>query len=325
MPQSGDGTPSCRFTYGFGPFAFCSDIELPELPVLSVAQDIPVRVMLGATPQAVEHPTFAGQFCTASHSEFLLRIPDIADYYVSNGSEITVQPCPHAAPLDVRGFLLGNVFAVLCHQRRLLPLHASAVRMGGGVVAFLGASGAGKSTLAAYLSGAGYPVVSDDICLLDPSAPAESRVIPVAPWLKLWRASLEALGHSTDDLQQTFTDEDKFRLPASRFPAFSEAEAGITSGGEGRLPLRAVIVLERREVGSPRLGATLEVLRPVQAIAQMMQFTYQAFLLDWLGLKAEHFTSCGKGLEGATAYTCIRNWTFDSLPDVLDCLQKEFP
>ena len=66
---------------------------------------------------------------------------------------------------------------------------------------------------------------------------------------------------------------------------------------DDRLSLRAVVILAKREVGGNN-GVTLAPLTPVQAIGQMMKFTYQAFLLDWLGLRGEHFASCGKALEG---------------------------
>ena len=322
MPQSGEGLLPRLVPYRMGPFAFFSPIDLPELPhAVSDASShgIPVEILFGPVPGSIPAATFQSEFCTASASEFLLTVPDIARYYIRDGNSITIQPFPGAAPLDVRGFLLGNVFAILCHQRRLLPLHASAVRIGDGVVAFVGASGAGKSTLAAYLSQANYPLVADDICLLDPAALFVRRVLPVAPWLKLWRASLEALGQGTEGLTQTFTEEDKFRFPVGRqLPGTNEAMPAVSQ--DDRLPLRAVIVLER----SSEPGARLTALAPVQAIGQMMKFTYQAFLLDWLGLRGEHFASCGKGLEGAKAYACERQWGFDSLPAVLDCLREEF-
>jgi hypothetical protein len=317
-----------------GPFAFFSAIELPELRPESadaLRRGIPVHILLGETPSSIRSATFRGEFCTASASEFLMQIPEVGSYYVRNGAEVTVQPHPGVSLVDVRGFLLGNVFAVLCHQRRLLPLHASAVRIGDGVVAFLGASGAGKSTLAGYLSQAGYALVADDICLLDPGAAPEERVLPVAPWLKLWRASLEALGHDADGLTQTFTDEDKFRLPLNRPPSRPREDAGdalpLTAlplvVQDDRLPLRAVVVLARHEAGSDN-KVMLIPLTPVQAIGQMMKFTYQAFLLDWLGLRGEHFASCGKALEGAKAYNCERSWGFEELPEILDRLRQEF-
>ena len=323
MPQSGEEKVPRLVTYRLGPFALFSSMDLPELPrQLNVAgaPGIPVRVVWGTVPSAILDPAFQGEYTSASASEFLVRIPEVGRYYVRNGEEIIIEPYPGAPPLDVRGFLFGNIFAVLCHQRRLLPLHASAVRMGHGVVAFLGASGAGKSTLAGFLTQAGYPLVADDICLLDPGAPVESRVLPVAPWLKLWRGSLEALGHGTDGLAQTFTDEDKFRLPVGRPGSGAAEESKLPVLLDDSLSLRAVVVLER----AAGTGVTLTPLKPLQAIGQMMKYTYQSFLLDWLGLRGEHFAHCGKGLEGVQGFTCARSWGFEDLPQVLEVLKAEF-
>ena len=51
-------------------------------------------------------------------------------------------------------------------------------------------------------------MVADDICVLG----ADSRVIPVAGWLKLWRASLDHLGESPDERNRVYSAEDKYRL-----------------------------------------------------------------------------------------------------------------
>jgi hypothetical protein len=55
------------------------------------------------------------------------------------------------------------VWATLCHQRGILPLHASAIASKTGITAFAGHPGAGKSTTAALLSSLGYELVADDI------------------------------------------------------------------------------------------------------------------------------------------------------------------
>ena len=99
----------------------------------------------------------------------------MASYRVSHGCEILIQPDAGALEQDVRGYLLGSIFAVLCHQRGLLPLHASAVAYQGGVAAFLANSGHGKSSMAAHLAGRGFPVVADDVCLVDVRGEGASR------------------------------------------------------------------------------------------------------------------------------------------------------
>ncbi len=67
---------------------------------------------------------------------------------------------------EVRAYLLGAVFGALCHQRGITPLHASAIDVADGCVAFVGASGAGKSTLVAALARRGHQIIADDECFL---------------------------------------------------------------------------------------------------------------------------------------------------------------
>ena len=62
-----------------------------------------------------------------------------------------------------RTLSFGPVWAALCHQRGILPLHASAIVTKNGIAAFAGHSGAGKSTIAALMGSLGYALVADDI------------------------------------------------------------------------------------------------------------------------------------------------------------------
>ena len=139
---------------------------------------------MGQVPQRIAN-VVANESCWwASRQEYLLRVPEVANFLVRNGREVLVQPAPGALPADIRAYLLSPIFSTLCHQAGMYSLHASAVRIGAGVVAFLGNSGAGKSTLAAGLAQRGYTIVSDDICLLDTrsdaavGAPSITRPLP---------------------------------------------------------------------------------------------------------------------------------------------------
>lgn len=64
-------------------------------------------------------------------------------------------------------FLAGPVLGLLLRVLGTLVLHASAVLVGDGAVAFVGASGAGKSSLAARLSRSDCAVVCDDVLAVD--------------------------------------------------------------------------------------------------------------------------------------------------------------
>lgn len=302
--------PLAPLTYAYGPYRLTSDLELPELP-LSTSAGLPVRILVGVVP-AIESPTFSNASFIASNHELIFQVCDIARYYIRAGSLVIVEPAAESNELDIRGYLLGNIFAVLCHQRRLLPLHGCAVRMGSGVVAFLGDSGAGKSTLAAFLVARGFPLVADDICLLDPDADPLDRVIPVAPWLKLWRTSLDALGRDQDGLSRTFNDEDKFRVPVG---AGDQVE-------ESRLPLAALVILRKTtDAGQP---PTFRRLGPAQSVVETMRFTYQQYLLQWLGLQEHHFKRTSLAIESTPVFVFERPWGFPEADSVVNALVHQF-
>ena len=164
-------------------------IELPELPLIQQKSATlhPVYVRVGTVANQLPGAIEVDPYLFATATQYLLRIAGIARYLVTEGRKFVVDPDANALPLDVRAYLLGAIFVVLCQQRGLLPLHASAIAGKSGVVAFLANSGHGKSTLAAHLAQRGFRVLADDVCLIDATQPA-AMVIPTAPWLKLWRS-----------------------------------------------------------------------------------------------------------------------------------------
>jgi hypothetical protein len=139
-----------------------SDIPLtnvPPLPRSGESVDILIQIVAGHSPIAKN----AGPTFDHSLESSVIRIVDVADFEVSGGRRIRVWPAVDAAQKDVEIFLLGPVWATLCHQRGILPLHASAIASKTGITAFAGHPGAGKSTTAALLSSFGYELVADDM------------------------------------------------------------------------------------------------------------------------------------------------------------------
>ena len=294
-------------SYHFGPFLLRSEIAIAELEAFAGGGGLPVQVMLGEVPEKLEGAAPYGKFCWVSPASYLLTIPGVARYLVQGGDTVLVQPASNAAACDVSTYLLGSVFGALCHQNGLLPLHASSVRSGDGVTAFLGDSGAGKSTLAACLQARGFPTVSDDICVLEEAA-GEMRVIPVAGWLKLWRASLNHLGESPEEKDRVFSEDDKYRL-------YLKTHAG------DRPVLRNLVFLTKATEGDAELR--LEPLTSAETLARMMQLTYVGYITELTGSHARVFRQCGKVLAGAKGYRLVVPWGFEAMEGVLDLLVRE--
>lgn len=293
-----------KYTYEFGPFQLKSEIEIPELAGFGGSAHLPVSVRLGQVPGGIEGGVPYGSECEVSASEYLLKIPHVGYFHVKDGASVLVDRAPDSPDPDVSTFLLGSVFGALCHQNGLLPLHASSVRSGAGVTAFLGDSGAGKSTLAACLQDRGYAIVSDDICVLEDRA-GEMRVIPVAGWLKLWRASLSHLGETPDENHRVYSEDDKYRL-------YLRTRAG------DRPALANLVFLTRAVGGEPRL----EALSTAETLAGMMQLTYLGYITELTGSHARVFRQCARVLAGAKGYRLVVPWGFEGMDGVLDLLER---
>jgi hypothetical protein len=294
--------------YGFGGMTLVSEVALPELPLVQHpdAQSHPVHILLGEVgnhlPQAVE----IDPDCFATPTYYWLRIHGIGCYLVTNGEEIIVCPESGARPLDVRAYLLGTLFVVLCQQRRLLTLHASAVSSRKGVVAFLARSGEGKSSLAAYLAQRGFPVLADDVCLIDSGSSGPAMVIPTAPWLKLWRNSLERLGRQVQGLERVFSEDDKYRLPLAE-----------TLHPE---PIGRLMFLETSS--NQRSATEMQELSAVEAIPLLMELTHQAYVLQATGQLEQSFLRCSRVSSQARAYRLIRPWGLEHLESSVDAVEK---
>jgi hypothetical protein len=318
--------PMSVHTLYFGPFRLDSELDIPELRSLTGPDDIAVTLRLGDLPAALDNPQHYGTHCQFTAAEYLLDIPGTARYYAAHGREVRVEIAPGAPIENVTTYLLGSVFGALCHQNGLLPLHASAVRHQGGVIAFLGDSGAGKSTLAACLQRHGHPLVSDDICLLQPHA-GTLRVVPVAGWLKLWNQSLQHLGETPDPQHRVFSTDDKFRLylndPAPSPAAAESAARRLAKSGPEPSPLTLTHVLFLNKSTGEAIQPTLHPLSAPEAIAALMDFTYAAYLPLLTGQQSRIFRQAGQTFTHAQAYRLTLPWGLAHLDATLNLLDRE--
>ena len=92
-------------------------------------------------------------------------------------------------PTDVPGFrtfLLNTLLPAYAVLKGFLSLHISAISFEGRAIAFQGNSGAGKSTLAAMLMKRGFPVLTEDLGIVEMKD--DTAVMrPGVPCFRLWK------------------------------------------------------------------------------------------------------------------------------------------
>lgn len=250
------------FTYVAYGVGIHSALELPELSPGPAPSDVVVR--LGHVPGLPHDPPVGDGLLRTSADEVCLYWRNVGAVLLRRGREITLDPRPEAALDLLRLYLLGPVLGLLLHQRGLLVLHASAVILEGGVVAFLGSSGRGKSTTAATLHARGCAVVADDVLAIDLEASGGPAAVPGFPQLKLWPDAVTALGESPDDLPRIHASEEK---------RARVADAVATTPR----PLRRVYVLTDAD------SLDLETLGGHTAVFELLQHSYVAPALEQLG------------------------------------------
>ncbi|MDG0791452.1 aldolase [Cohnella ginsengisoli] len=255
-----------------------SAIPLPELPPAGAGRtaggaDVTI-VTADPVPLREELEASGSNFSlTREGSRFLFLIPETAVYCIDEGRHITVAPLPGADPEKVRVYLLGTCFGALLLLRGLLPLHGSAVVIGGKAYAFVGDSGAGKSTLAAALVGKGHRLLSDDVVAVTAGADGKPLVMPAYPQQKLWRESLDGLGMHASPYRTIYRETEKFAVPVSK------------DFGSDPVPLAGVFELGRSD--GERVGVC--ALPVLERLRVMLQHTYRQALVPRLGLVDWHF------------------------------------
>jgi hypothetical protein len=264
-----------KFSYQAFGLHFRVCLPCPEL--LPSNQPPDVTITYGQVPEALEAPFPEGKWYQSATGLVLLKIRDTANYLIKDGKEIIIERARQATDNEVRLFLLGSAMGALIHQRGLLPLHGSAIRLPDGSAAiFMGPSGIGKSTLAAAFRQRGYAVAADDVSLIFTDADGSPQLQPAFPELKLWAEAAAKIGENAETLLRARTRQEKYSLCFHRqFDATS-------------LPLRRLYVLQTAEDEQCEINR----LQGLEKMTVLTQNTYRRFFLKEMHQKLEHFQLC---------------------------------
>jgi len=149
--------------------------------------------------------------------------------------EVLVVPGETARRDQIFDRLNRNVIPLLLQSRGLQVLHASAIRLGSGVVGFSGRSLCGKSTLAYALSRRGYEVWADDALLIVVANDGVRTFKCTSTRLRLRADSREHFGEINSGSPSSFDDVDA----CSELSLCAPSEA----------PLKALYMIDRIQEG----------------------------------------------------------------------------
>ena len=249
---------------------------------------------------------FDGQYIGYNEKEILLHLPRVGRFLVRAGREILIDPAPASDAGELRAYLLGTAFGMLCHQRGITPLHASAIDVTDSCVAFVGASGAGKSTLVAALFRHGYEIISDDVCFLQLDSKGNVQARPGIERIRLWEDAMYALGYQGPGVEREMHGYNKYFVPV-RSP---------------RSPLEHRRLLRVYELHTAPDGVIQVTRLPgAAAIEVLMQNVYRLNLAERLGYKPHAFTVCAAAARDVPVFRLSRPKHFHALEETVEVLE----
>jgi len=282
-----------------------SALALPELITGGVEADVVIRI--GKIEFPPSEVTIEDSYFHMMPEQAYFFWNIVGKFLVRHGKEIIIDPVPEVDERAIRLPLLGTILAVLLHQRRYFVLHASAIAVDGGVVAFLGDKGQGKSTMAATLYSRGHNLVADDTVALDLSDLNNPTVLPGFPQFKLWpEAAASSLGDNPEALPQLVSGYDK------------RARRIVERFSQQPLPLKHLCVLSR---GS---APALQPLPPQEAIVQLITNSYVARFGNQLlqGVAAvTHLKQCTSLIEKVPVSYLERPRSLELLPEIAQLVE----
>ncbi|WP_127594063.1 aldolase [Paenibacillus lautus] len=267
-------------------FSIQSDIPLPELQPVVLPDDFADIVVRYAdlTERRLGISDTSNKTWVCTEDMVMFRVPELAVFAIEDGTTISVSPEKGAAVDKIRLYVLGSCMGALLLQRRILPLHGSAVVIDHKAYAFIGHSGHGKSTLASAFLQKGYQLVTDDVIAVTVDQQNIPYVTPAYPQQKLWQESLEVFGMDSRHFRPLFERETKYAIP-------------VTSQFSNKpLPLAGIFELVKTDC----CQLHIREIDKLEKLPLLHRHTYRNQLLSGSGLTQWHFDITAR-MSGSTA------------------------
>jgi len=258
-----------------------------------------VDIVHGKVPTEEAGSRMAGEH-EIRGADIVLEISGTGRFLMQDGRRIVVDAQKNADQGLVRAFVSGPAIAILLHQRRAMPLHASCVSRNGGAIAFVGDSEAGKSTTAMLFSKAGYDILSDDIITIRQREKL-AMVNPANRSAKLW-----------DDAARMLQVDDVLTEP--EYPGTAKKLVTPSSGPSTPQRLDAIFIL--RWLYPHDMAPEVRRLEALDALGQLRKNIYRPDLVKVLGLEGAYMSKLADLVRTTPIYVLARPRSDVRLPDI---------
>lgn len=207
---------------------------------------------------------------------------------------------------------LGPVLSYWFELRGLPTLHASAVAVNGRAVAFLSRHGGGKSGLAAAMAQAGFPLLTDDLLVLEEREDRwEAR--PSYPEMRMWPDEAAHFVGPPESLPLVQADSEKRRVTIG--------DGGFGSFLDAATPLACLYLASRRPEGEGG-GVEIQPVSRSEALIELVRHSFSPRLVEAAGLQPARLDRLARLVRAVPVRRLVYPSGFDRLPEVIRSLHN---
>lgn len=290
-----------------------SEIQIPELEKSS-SRGSDIKIRYGK----IDKPNFedgSRSSRTIKYGDgFLCYIKGTGGVRVCDRKKIIISPENGSEERGFRFLVSGIGLGLLLHLRGFVTLHASAVAIQDRVVAFIGQKGMGKSTTAAALHAHGYPVVTDDLLVLDTTHDCV-MAYPGFPHLKLTPESIAgSVNKNPDHIPKIDPGGPKHSLAAER------------SFEKDTLPVECIYVLDYQEEGEDAEEPKPPYSREIggkDAFIELVRNSYVARLLPEEAVSKRHLKHSAEVAQAVSVRHLYRKLSLEHLTELVSYIEQD--
>lgn len=299
------------FKYQMHGLCFTSDFSVDRVPSLPD----------GGRPETADVVVSRGKKREAPATEDTTRI-DARDGRIQIRSrfgdisigqrEVEVFPVQGTTHSSLFAYYAVYILGFLLHHRDYLTLHASAVEVDGGAVAFMGPKGMGKSTTASVFYERGHRILSDDMVACRPRLEEAPQTDPGFPWMKLGDEALRGiLGRDGGNLERSVPGSSKRMVP-------------LDGQQPNRpLPVRHIYVLGYHDEEGDSRDVQVEPIGNKQACLFLLSQSFVQMFLDESAAGSQHLEQCAALSRHVPVSALLRPQSMDDLPSVYDAVRRD--